>query len=285
MINYTLSGGILLLSVIAYGQSTSNQDNTMVLGGTTEKDRVSVGIGTQNPNSLSSLELADVDKGFLVNRLNSEQVEQFEMALGMNEEGMMIYNSSIEAMQVWNGVEWKNVGAEKLEMKDDQLVMNKESTVDLSTFHQDLKSATVSGKQLTIQIENGESVSVDLSPVFQEYEERLLALESKLDALVADESDQVLKGGTKVEEARLYQNAPNPFNGSSTVKYFIPKGTSSAYLVLQNNSGKIMFNEKLLVREGDGDKSIVADNFTPGVYYLSLYVDRKKADSISMVVR
>ena len=64
----------------------ADMDNTMVLGGTTEENRVSVGIGTSNPNSLSSLDLADIDKGLLVNRLSTKQAEMFEMALGIADE-------------------------------------------------------------------------------------------------------------------------------------------------------------------------------------------------------
>ena len=69
---------------IAIGNGASaDMDNTMVLGGHTLDDRVSVGIGTPYPISLSSLDLADIDKGLLVDRLSSEQAEIFKMALGI----------------------------------------------------------------------------------------------------------------------------------------------------------------------------------------------------------
>ncbi|NRA12711.1 MAG: hypothetical protein HRT57_12210 [Crocinitomicaceae bacterium] len=279
---------------IAIGNGAfANMDNTMVLGGESYDDRVSVGIGTSNPNSLSSLDLADIDKGLLVNRLSTEQTEMFEMALGMADEGMMIYNTTDHVLQTWDGLKWENVQTKRFELKDDQLKLDNGLAVDLSEYQQDLTSATLNGKELTIEIENGSEVKVDLSPLFKEYEDRLAAIEELLSAasISVNEIDSIggsieLRGNSiELTEAELSQNAPNPFSTSTKIRYTIPEGSLSAYITILNTSGKIVSNQKLSPVPGSREKTIFADGMSPGLYYLALYVDTVKMKTITIVVQ
>ena len=330
MIKLALTGAILTLAVIAFGQSnhrvsnasseknnthstalaigenseasgnysiaigngaSADMDNTMVLGGQTLNDRVSVGIGTSFPNSLSSLDLADIDKGLLVNRLTSEQAEIFKMALGMADEGMMIYNTTDHVLQTWDGLKWNNVQTKEINLEEDQLTINNGPSVDLSIYQQDLTSATLNGKELTIEIENGANVKVDLSPIFKEYEDRLAAIENLLES--ASKNEVQLNDLSADEEPNsedfkstvLHQNAPNPFSASTKVKYTVPDGSSSAHIFVLNSGGKIVRNIKLSPVAGSREKTIFADGLVSGVYYLSLYIDREKTRTITMVVR
>lgn len=63
-----------------------------------------VGIGTIDPTSSAILELAATDKGFLPPRMTTAQRD----ALSPKTEGLMIYNSSVNIMQYWNGSTWVN---------------------------------------------------------------------------------------------------------------------------------------------------------------------------------
>jgi len=330
MIKPALTGAILTMAVLAFGQSDSNSqkasaqisnnnlttlamgenseatgnyaiaigngasadmDNTMVLGGQTLNDRVSVGIGTSYPNSLSSLDLADIDKGLLVNRLSDEQAEIFKMALGMADEGMMIYNTTDHVLQTWDGLKWDNVQTKHLNLEDHQLKMDNGSSVDLSQYQQDLTSATLNRKELTVEIENGADVKVDLSPLFKEYEDRLAAIEHLLlvesEDVANSNSAQIesLDNTNTFEVAMLLQNAPNPFSSSTKVKYTIPNGSFSAYLTILDPSGKIVSNKKLSHIPGTREKTIFADGMPPGVYYLSLFVDHIKTKTVKMIVK
>ena len=330
MIKPALTGVILMMATLAFGQSNSNSpkastenlnnnsttlaigenseatgnyaiaigngasadmDNTMVLGGQTLNDRVSVGIGTSFPNSLSSLDLADIDKGLLVNRLSAEQAEFFKMALGLADEGMMIYNTTDHVLQTWDGLKWDNVQAKHLNLEDDLLKIDNGPSVDLSQYQQDLTSATLKGKELTIEIENGADVKVDLSPIFKEYEDRLAKIEHLLLVESEDEfgfNEERSDFGTSSDEtteALLSQNAPNPFSMSTKVKYTIPEGSSSAYIEVINTVGKRVSKQKLSPIPGSREKTIFADEMPPGVYYLSLYVDRIKTNTVTMTVK
>ncbi|MFT6502170.1 MAG: hypothetical protein ACJASQ_002295 [Crocinitomicaceae bacterium] len=323
MIKPALTGAILTMAVVALGQTDSNSqkasaqiiknnsttlaigenseatgnyaiaigngasadmDNTMVLGGHTLNDRVSVGVGTSYPNSLSSLDLADIDKGLLVNRLSSEQAEIFKMALGIADEGMMIYNTTDHVLMTWDGLRWDKVQTKNINLAGHRLKIDNGPSVDLSQYQQDLTSATLNGNELTIEIENGTDVKVDLSPIFKEYEARLAAIEHLLSVESKDEFDS-RENLDKKALAELSQNTPNPFSTSTKVTYTIPEGSSSAYIEVLNAVGGIVSKQKLSPIAGTREKTIFADGMAPGVYYLSLYVDHVKTNMITMMVR
>ena len=281
---------------VAIGSGASaTEDNTMVLGGTTEESRVSVGIGTSHPSSLAALDLGDSDKGLLVNRMTAEQVEFFEMSLGIAEEGMTIYNIDAGKLQTWNGTNWIDLGVKKMTLSDDKLQLDKRPVVDLSEYRdntdqQSLSSATLDGKQLTIGIENGESVSVDLTPIFAEYDERIRKLEELLMQVTSEQSrnEETRKANAPVEArkgAMLYQNTPNPVNGPTTVRYFIPKDTRKAQFILRNSLGQVISTKKLAYTGTNGEEQINTSKLSPGVYYFSLFVDDIRVDTKKMIVK
>ncbi len=272
--------------------ASATLDNVILLGGATEKNRASVGIGTTNPSSLASIDLGDSDKGFLPNRMRQKQIEVFEMSLGVSEEGMTVYNVDKGRLQNWDGTQWITLGTEPLKLKKDQLQLGDLSSIDLSEYkdntdEQDLKSATLNGNELTIEIENGESVTVDLSPLLESYEARLRRLEELLEAngqISANGSDENLASASS-SGARLYQNSPNPVTGFTQVKYFIPENVRDAQLVLQNANGQAISTKKLFYTGSRGIEDINTSQMVAGTYYYSLFVDGKKVDTKKMIVR
>lgn len=82
-----------------HASSKSDEAPAMVL--TNNKN---VGIGTTDPNSSAILELSANNKGFLPPRMSTAQRD----ALNPKPSGLMIYNSSINIMQYWNGSSWQN---------------------------------------------------------------------------------------------------------------------------------------------------------------------------------
>jgi len=92
-----------------------NQPNTMALGGDALTNRLSVGIGTIAANPNASLELADVDKGFLINRLTTAEritmvtTPASEIALTTTDEGLMIYDTDENTLYVWDGAVWVGI--------------------------------------------------------------------------------------------------------------------------------------------------------------------------------
>ena len=114
-------------NAIAIGSgATANNENTMVLGGATNP--VSVGIGTDTPNSRTSLDLADTDKGLLLNRMTTTQRTTFEdgvntgnpssssyvAPLNATEEGLTVYDTDLNGLFIWDGTQWKMIGSDDL---------------------------------------------------------------------------------------------------------------------------------------------------------------------------
>ncbi|NQY28016.1 MAG: hemagluttinin family protein [Flavobacteriaceae bacterium] len=103
-------------NAIAIGNAaTAVTDNTMVLGGATYP--LSVGIGTDAPNANASLDLADTNKGLLVNRVtNAERTTMITtpasgVALTTTDAGLMVYDTDDSLLYIWDGTQWGEVGS------------------------------------------------------------------------------------------------------------------------------------------------------------------------------
>ncbi len=96
--------------------ATTAQANSMVLGGDTVTDRLSVGIGTATPNENASLTLADTDKGLLVNRVTNAQrtamvtTPASGVALAAADEGLLVYDTDDKLFYFWTGTQWSELG-------------------------------------------------------------------------------------------------------------------------------------------------------------------------------
>ncbi len=106
-------------NAIAIGNTVDvSQDNTLALGGDQATNRLSVGIGTVAANLNASLDLADVDKGFMINRVTTAQRNTMTTApasgnaLDSGDIGLMVYDTTELALYVWEGTAWGKVGEE-----------------------------------------------------------------------------------------------------------------------------------------------------------------------------
>jgi len=376
--------------------ANATTSNSLVLGGVTTLDRVSVGIGTTAPNQNASLDLADIDKGLLINRLTNDLRTTLENNLTAIDEGLIVYDTDDKALYVWDGSFWSsstNTDVQDLELSGNTLSLTNDiSTVDLSTYmdntdnqaltllsnnleltsddgsdtidlsgyldntdsqnlsltgttldisggtgidllgfldntdtqelslngttlaitgnattldlsvlqdgtgtdSQNLVSAVVVGNNLTIAIENGDPVTVDLSPILSNLETQNANQQSQIDDLLSRVAtiESCACGGTlstpgsdatNRNNSILYQNIPNPFNGTTSIKYYIPYNKNNGAIVFSNNSGQIIDNIKL---ESFGEQELFfnSDSLASGIYYYTLFVDGRKVDSKKMII-
>lgn len=345
-------------AAIGYDVDVTNA-NTMALGGDQTTNRMSVGIGTVAANQNASLELADTDKGFLVNRVTTAQRIAMETAaangnpLATNEAGMMVYDTDVSALFVWDGTQWvnttidtntdtddqtidifqlngdnlelsllddaeatktidlsgylDNTDAQILSLTNNNLAISGGNTIDLSTLQdgtgtdsQNLTSASLNGTNLTIAIENGASVSIDLAPVLSSLTLDLGDAQSEIvDLRTENTTQQVLIDDliTRIEALEnntvgslnkgnlpiLYQNIPNPFNGTSSIKYYLPDGINNASVVFSNSFGQVV-SKVAIKQNGDGELHINSDGLAAGTYFYTLYVGSRKIDTKKMVI-
>ncbi|CAN5554715.1 hypothetical protein BH10BAC2_BH10BAC2_40850 [soil metagenome] len=83
--------------------------------------------------------------------------------------------------------------------------------------------------------------------------------------------------------AKLEQNAPNPFSSSTAIRYTIPASANKAQIIVTNSAGNTV-KTFILAGKGAGNVTINANELSIGSYYYTLIVDGKKADSKKMVL-
>jgi hypothetical protein len=95
------AGIATLNNATAVGANTSvGADNSLVLG-----NNVAVGIGTSTPNQNADLDLGSNDRGLQLNRVDTSS-----LTLGLSDLGMVVYDTVIGEMFVWDGGKFSLVG-------------------------------------------------------------------------------------------------------------------------------------------------------------------------------
>jgi hypothetical protein len=186
---------------------------------------------------------------------------------------MVVYDTDENVTYYWNGTEW----------------------VNSSQDNQNLASATLSGTTLTVAIENGTSVDVDLAPILADLEAENLSQQAQIDDLLARVTaiEACACGGTlgvienvpTENNIRLNQNIPNPFNSITNIKYFIPVKYNSAKIVVTSALGQVIYDFPLTTFGQEGSLDLSKSNLESAIYYYTLYVDGKKIDTKRLVTK
>jgi len=86
-----------------------------------------------------------------------------------------------------------------------------------------------------------------------------------------------------VSGVSLEQNIPNPFHQTTTINYTLPETFSSAKIVIVDNTGRVL-QQHPLYHPGKESLDIETSKLMGvGVYFYSLYVDDKLADTKKMI--
>ncbi|MCK5764949.1 MAG: tail fiber domain-containing protein [Bacteroidales bacterium] len=85
------------------------------------------------------------------------------------------------------------------------------------------------------------------------------------------------------EEAKLFDNVPNPFDQETEIKYFIPENASSANILVFDLQGKEMLSYSINDRTF-GSIVIKASTLYPGMFVYSLVVDNKIVNTKRMIL-
>lgn len=85
-----------------------------------------------------------------------------------------------------------------------------------------------------------------------------------------------------LSSARLEANAPNPFNGTTIIRYHVPQEAYAARLVISDMKGAVVKAANL--NKGNGQVSINSNALAAGTYTYTLWINDKKTESKKMVV-
>ena len=85
------------------------------------------------------------------------------------------------------------------------------------------------------------------------------------------------------EQAILYQNQPNPFDGSTVIRYFIPSDISDiSYLVFYDIFGNEL-NKIEITEKGNGKVLVDTKNLSSGIYTYSIIINNIIIDTKKMI--
>ncbi|MGN6568361.1 MAG: T9SS type A sorting domain-containing protein [Flavipsychrobacter sp.] len=79
----------------------------------------------------------------------------------------------------------------------------------------------------------------------------------------------------------IEQNTPNPFNGSTQIKYFISGLQPNTFISVTDINGRTLMTYPIT---GEGEGSITIGNLAPGTYLYSLNVNGRVIDSKRMIM-
>jgi hypothetical protein len=125
-------------------------------------------------------------------------------------------------------------------------------------------------------IEEHKKMIDDLKAENEELKSRLMSIEQ---AIARSGRTSIIR----ISDARLDQNAPNPFNKNTMINYFIPQKASMAVMEISGMDGKVMKTMALAGR-GKGQLILEAGQLSAGTYQYSLIVDGKLLDTKKMVL-
>lgn len=80
----------------------------------------------------------------------------------------------------------------------------------------------------------------------------------------------------------LFQNAPNPFDQTTTISYEIVEIISEAYIFIFDMNGKLLKTYPITISKGS--IQINANELNPGMYLYSLVVNKKEVDTKKMII-
>lgn len=86
-----------------------------------------------------------------------------------------------------------------------------------------------------------------------------------------------------IDNPKLYQNQPNPFNETTTIKYTLSVNTQTASILIFDLQGTLIRSfEDLSIQ--DGQIKIKNGELNPGMYVYSLIVNKREVDTKRMIL-
>jgi len=215
-----------------------------------------------------------------------------------------------------------NTDNQNITLESNSLSIESGNTVDLSVYldntdSQNLLGATLTGTTLQIDIENGNSATVDLSSlqngtatdsqtlsisdnnisisngntidlsaILAPLQQQISDLINRVDVLEAELAACCVTTSIETKStnsAKLYQNVPNPWNENTTIRYYIPEESQVAFIQLRNINGKLI-NKFDINYKGEGHVVLSSNSLTEGCYLYTLVIDNRIIDTKKFVI-
>lgn len=127
-----------------------------------------------------------------------------------------------------------------------------------------------------------ETAGADVAALQQEVNALKQTLAEVQAQLAAIKSGSLQVAANTSGESYVLGNAPNPFNGSTTIKYAYPRSAANAYLTVSDLNGKQIKRYDLKANNSNS-VTLTLDGVNAGTYIYSLEVDGRIVESKKMV--
>ena len=130
-----------------------------------------------------------------------------------------------------------------------------------------------------------------------DYEVRISDLESKMSEILNARSSstngsRTTTGSVKnvsisnvsIEEPMLFQNEPNPFTGSTTIRYYVPEKVADAEIIVASTENGQVLKRISIDQRGLGAINLNIENVTSGNYTYALILDGMQKLSKQMMI-
>ena len=174
-------------------------------------------------------------------------------------------------MLTWTQLELRKRQSEVEETKKDVSY-----PVDLDIMKDEIMAN--SSAQVAQQVEGLTTLVDDLLQITEELRrENKVIRESFNNCCSSDEL------GLSANDAYLMQNAPNPFNESAEIRYFVPGGLEDAEIHIRDIKGAVLSTIKVK-QTGFGKVVVDSATFSNGTFVYTLSVNEEIIDSKVMIV-
>ena len=134
-------------------------------------------------------------------------------------------------------------------------------------------------QQLTASNDSLQNQITDLQNQLNEIRAQVASLAS----LGTINKENITTTSIQLSSARLEQNAPNPFNQSTQISYYVPQTAGNAMIMVTDINGRNIKSIQLGAM-GSGQISLQTSQLMSGTYTYSLYVDGNLIDTKKMIL-
>ncbi|MCS6917245.1 MAG: tail fiber domain-containing protein, partial [Chitinophagales bacterium] len=140
-------------------------------------------------------------------------------------------------------------------------------------------------EELKAENEKLKAENTELKAGMVDMQSRLAKLESLLSLTGEGAAEKQLSHETVTLSggARLEQNVPNPFDGSTTIGYFVPDESARVQLQFTSATGEVL--STVDVSAGKGTVTVKAQDMPSGAYRYSLLVNGSVVDTKTMLLQ
>ncbi len=138
-------------------------------------------------------------------------------------------------------------------------------------------------QELSVQNQNLLQKSNEQSKQNEDLQKDIAELRSMVESLKKNNIEGSIKINEDHNEAKLYQNTPNPFNKTTTIRYNLPANSKGASIIVTNMSGIKIKSFNLNPQNGEL-LNINGGELSAGTYIYSLIIDDVLVDSKKMIL-